>query len=426
MDTIKDTYFKQNATGVALVEFFWGLGFPVILESTFLQIFLKNIGASDFMIGMVPSILIIGISIFPLLSSYFGRNHEQKKMIVLYLHLISSLSTLLFGLFLFFTTDTTIILPVFFISYIIFSFCIGLTFPVWLHFLVKIFSEKNSVKGLGIMYTAQNIAKIIASIFILKVIETYSFSLYSAAWIFLLSGVLFLVGSICFLFTKELPPDEEPVFINETFFAHSIDTIMEMVRNKNLIKYLIGDLDNYVLLTIISFYANYATQFFGIKDYTAAGLFVIFIFSGSIVSNIIFGTMGFLSLKNKYLSTKALSLVSILILIYLPTLSGFLLASFLMGICRGTRGMIYSPAIKKFCDRDDTTGYFAVAPLLTIVFGSGFPAFFGLMLDYNSHLGSTAYKIMFAVSFGLVCVTLIVGFFTDFNKKLQKQPLKIT
>ena len=72
-----------------------------------------------------------------------------------------------------------------------------------------------------------------------------------------------------------------------------------MVKNKNLIRYLIGDLDNYVLITIISFYANYATQYFSIKDYTAAGLFVVFIFSGSIVSNIVLGTMGFLSLKNK-------------------------------------------------------------------------------------------------------------------------------
>ncbi len=31
--------------GVATVELFWGLGFPVVLESTFLQLFLKSLGA---------------------------------------------------------------------------------------------------------------------------------------------------------------------------------------------------------------------------------------------------------------------------------------------------------------------------------------------------------------------------------------------
>jgi MFS family permease len=422
MDLLKDNYFKRNAASVAMVEFFWGLGFPVILESTFLQIFLKNNGASDFLIGLVPSILIAGISIFPLISSYLTRNHEFKKKIVLYLHVVSSGSTLAFGVFLFFVKDETLILPAFFFSYVIFSLCIGLTIPVWLHFLVKIFSEKRNVQGLSIMYLSQNIAKVIASVFILKMVGSYSFSLYSAAWIFLCAGFSFLIGSLCFIFTKEVPSTENQPILKNSFFQHTKDTIVEMVRNKNFLKYLIGDLDNYVMLTVISFYANYATQYFGIKNATAAGLFVGFIYSGSILSNLLLGTLNFMSLKNKFLSTKVLSLVTLAVLIYYPTFSGFLLASLLMGFCRGTRGIIYSPSVKKFSKREDTTGYFAVAPLLTIVFGSGFPVLFGKMLDYFSYLGSTSYKIMFAICFCTIIITLIFGYFTDFNEEFKNTP----
>ena len=43
-----------------VVEFFWGLGFPIVLESTFLQLFLKNLGASSFVIGIVPALFIFG------------------------------------------------------------------------------------------------------------------------------------------------------------------------------------------------------------------------------------------------------------------------------------------------------------------------------------------------------------------------------
>jgi MFS family permease len=415
MDSLKDKHFKRNAASVAVVEFFWGLGFPVILESTFLQIFLKNMGASDFLIGLVPSILIFGISIFPLVSSYLTRNHEHKKKIVLMLHVISSCSTLVFGIFLFFVQDTALILPVFFMSYVIFSLCIGLTFPVWLHFLVKIFSARKNVQGLSIMYLAQNTAKLIASIFIIKVVEAFSFSLVSAAWIFLCSGICFLIGSFCFVFTKELPAGGNSPVLRDSFFRHTRDTIVEMLQNRNLVKYLISDLDNYVLVTVISFYAVYATQYFGIQDYTAAGLFVAAIYTGSIVSNLLLGTMDYMSLKNKFLSTKILSLGTLLLLIFYPTFSGFLGASFLMGFCRGTRGMIYSPAVKKFCTREDTTGYFAVAPLLTIGFGSGFPAVFGKMLDHFSHLGSLSYKIMFAVSFFIILLTLVSGWLTNFH-----------
>jgi len=32
MNTPKDTYFRQNAAGVAMVEFFWSLGFPACLR----------------------------------------------------------------------------------------------------------------------------------------------------------------------------------------------------------------------------------------------------------------------------------------------------------------------------------------------------------------------------------------------------------
>ncbi|MCP4672755.1 MAG: MFS transporter [Desulfobacula sp.] len=420
MESHKDRYFKRNAASVAVVEAFWGFGIPVILESTFLQLFLKHIGASDFLIGLVPSILILGISIFPLFSSYLTRNYETKKNIVLNLHVVSSCATLFFGVFLFFVKDTSLILPVFFISYVIFSVCIGLTVPVWLNFLVKIFSARRSVQGLSIMYLAQNIAKLIASVFIIKIVEACSFSIYSAAWIFFISGISFLIGSLCFCFTKEVQIKPRQPFLKDSFFTHTRETIVEIVQNKNLVRYLIGDLDNYVLLTTIAFYANYATQYFNIKDYTAAGLFVAFIYTGSIVANFVFGTLNFMCLKNKFLSIKILNLFTLIVLICFPTLTGFLCASFLMGLCQGTRGIIYSPCVKRFCKRDDATGYFAVLPLLTIVFGSGFPVLFGSMLDTFAYLGSMSYKIMFGISFCLVVVTLIFAFLTNFNEEFTK------
>lgn len=415
-ETGKDRVFRRNACGVALVEFFWGLGFPVIMESTFLQIFLKKVGASDFLIGMVPAIVIFGISIFPLFSAYLTRNQTHKKMIVLWLHAVSSLSVLAFGVYLFFVRDSALILPAFFLSYVIFSFCIGLTFPVWLNFLVKIFSEKKNVQGLSIMMIAQNAAKIISALFIMKIVDAYSLSVQSAAWIFFLAGCLFLCGSFCFLITREISSRREmPLLGNESFVSHTVATVGEMVKNRNLMLFLAGDIDNYVTMTAIAFYANYATQYFGVSAATASGLFVCFIYSGAIAANVILGTVNFLSLKSKFISTKILCLTMLLILVFWPALPGFLAASFLMGVCRGTRSIIYSPSIKRFGKREDVTGYFAVAPLLTGMFGSGFPVVFGKMLDHFAYLGSRAYGIMFAVSMGVVLVALAAAWATRFD-----------
>lgn len=422
MDAHKDRYFARNAAGIALVEFFWGLGYPVVMESTFLQIFLKTQGASDFLIGLVPAILMLGVSVFPLFSSYLTRNQENKRPIVLGLHLVSSVSSLGFGLFLFWAKDPGLILPAFFISYVIFSLCLGLTLPIWLNFLVKIFSAQKNVQGISIMYTAQNMAKILASIFILQVVETFSFSLISAAWIFLMAGLLFLAGSFCFLITHELP-GSEPIFPRKvSFFRHTWETIQEITNNQNLVKYLAGDLDHYILLTVMAFYANYSTQHFGIQHYTAAGLFVCFIYSGAILANILLGTFNFLSLKHKFISTKIITLILLCLLIFSPGLGSFLGVSFLMGVCRGTRSILYSPAMKRFSQRQDATAIFATAPLLTIAFGSGFPLFFGHMLDRLSYLGQGAYQIMFGVCILCVAITLVFAWTTDFDPKPKKTP----
>ncbi len=67
----KDNYFKRNVFGITGVEFLWGLGMPVVIESTILQLFMKNLGATSFQIGLIPAFFAIGYSIFALWGCYF-------------------------------------------------------------------------------------------------------------------------------------------------------------------------------------------------------------------------------------------------------------------------------------------------------------------------------------------------------------------
>ena len=265
---------------------------------------------------------------------------------------------------------------------------------------------------------AQGIAKLISSFIILKTIEKFGFSTLSAAYIFLIAGLLFLIGSFCFLSTKEISDDRKIFKNSESFSRHTKNTIKEILKNKNFLKYLIGDLDNYVVITTISFYAVYATEFFSIKASTAAGLFVGFYYAGSIVANLLLGPFDFIEfmdLKKKFISTKILTIAGLLLLIFMPTLTGFFVASCLFGFCRGTRSIIFSPAVKMFSNKEDSTGYFAIAPLLTIIFGSGLPVFYGTMLDMFGGMQENAYKIMFGMSIFLTLIIFYFALITDFK-----------
>ena len=421
MDRQKDARFRQNVLGVAAVELLWGLGFPIVLESTFLQLFLKSLGASSFAVGIAPSLFVFGISTFPLFASYIARNQRFKRPLVIYLHVVSGLSIFLFGAALAFITEKKDALALFFVSYTVFSLCIGLTIPIWFNYLMRIFSEARAVSGLGYMMIAQNIGKIVASFFILKIVDAYAFSLQSSAWVFMATGLLFIAGSFCFLFTSEVAEPHESKRDTSSFLRHIGRELAEICGNRRFLYYLLADLDTYVILTVMSFDANYATGFFGVSVQVAAVTFVACIYAGSITVNILFGTMNLLGLKQKLVLTKFVTLLLLALLIFLPGLYTFLVVSYLLGFARAIRNMIYAPSVKKFAARTDATGYFSLAPILTIPIATGLPLLFGQALDVLSFMEADGYRLLFAFCAGFILVTLYFAVQTDYEDVARRK-----
>jgi MFS family permease len=417
MDTpIKDRYYVRNVVGISVVEFIWGLGLPVVVESTFLQLFLKNMGASGFALGMIPFFFFIGTSIFALLSSYMTNGMVFKRRAVVLLHLVSGISLLVFGALLA-LLGTANILVMFFICYAVFSVCIGMTLPVWLNYLVKIFSEDRSTSGLAYMMIAQNTAKLISSLVILKVVERYAFAPMAAAIIFLVVGLLFVLGSLFFFLTREESERESASPVRPSFFSFVRDTQRHMVRNRNFLVFLGSDLELYIVVTVISFYAAYATDFGGVAPAVAAGVFVGLIYSGAIMSNVLLGTLGWLSLKHKAMASKLASITAVLLLaIWCEPLS-FFLASFLLGASRGTRMIVFAPAVKKLSGLSDATPYFAVAPILTLPLAMGLPLACGHFLDRMAWMQGDAYRLMLGVVALLLVGTLVCAWRTDFSRQ---------
>lgn len=417
MDYQKDIYFRRNVLAVSMVEFFWGLGFPIVLESTFLQLFLKHLGASSFAIGIVPSLLMTGIACFPVFSSYLSRNVRMKMPLVLFLHLISAFSILLFGLTLFFTQQSESVLPLFFISYSVFSICMGLTIPVWLNYVVRIFSEAKSVPGLGYMMLAQNIGKVIASFFILTIVEKYSFSSGSTPWVFIVTGLFFVIGSLCFVFTREVADEDDGIREKISFLVHTRESFKEIISNRRFLVFLAAaDLEFIVIITSLSFYANYATIYFNVPVAVAAGGFVACIYAGSITVNIFLGALNYFSLKQKFVLSKIITVLMLTLLIFLPGYPVFFLVSYLLGFGRATRNMVYPPSVKKFAARSDATSYFALAPILTLPVTAGYPLLFGHLLDRLAGLGQVSYQMLFGLSVVIAAAAAFLALTTDYQE----------
>jgi len=56
---------------------------PVVVESTFLQLFLRNLGASNFLIGLIPTLFSGGVAVFSLFAGTLTGHVEHKRPAVI-------------------------------------------------------------------------------------------------------------------------------------------------------------------------------------------------------------------------------------------------------------------------------------------------------------------------------------------------------
>jgi len=411
----KDDFYARNIVGISMVEFSWGLGMPIVIESTFLQLFITRLGASSFEVGLIPTLFFFGTSFFSLLASYTTARMRFKQKPVFWLHLLSGLSLLAFGVFLRIFGPIEQILTVFFLSYAVFSLVMGMTIPVWYNYLVHIFSEQKAVSGIAFMLIAQNLAKLIGSLVIVRIVDAYAFSTSSSAYLFIGVGGLFALGSFFFLLTREVPADMTATdWVKKSLLQYTLVSARHMLNNLNFLKFLAGDFGFYAVVTVISFYANFATTYCGVSPAIAAGLFVAAVYVGAIAASFFLGTLNWLGLKQKYLLSNGLSCIAIVLLVWVPLQWVFLLSSWLLGAARGTRMVAYAPAVKKISGLADSTSYFAISPLLMLPFAAGLPLLAGRFLDHFAALGGDAYRWLFLFCAGLALVSFLFIRRTDF------------
>ncbi len=393
-------YFLRNTIGISSVELFWGLGMPVVMESTFLQLFLRSLGADNFTIGFIPIFFYVGVSVFSLVSGYFTAHMARKRTMVILLHILAAVPILVFGALLKALGLNRGTLPLFFICYAFFSLGVGLILPSWQNYLVKIFPDDRVMRAHSIMWITASLAKFLSSFVIMGIVERYSFSVQGASMIFFLVGCVFLAGSFFFLFTKEHTAGPARIVSRRHTFVRDVHRAL---RNRNYLYFLFSDLEQYAVIGILAFYANYASEYCAIKPSLAAGMFVALIYLGNLLVSIFFGWMGLLQLRAKTLLAKLFSLIAVVLLISFQSLWTFLLVSFLFGVSRGTRTLVFAPVVKRLCGQADATNFFAIAPLLTLPLSALIPLLTGKFLDVTAYLGANSYRIMFS-GMGLLMV----------------------
>jgi hypothetical protein len=397
---VMDRFFWRNTAGISGTEVFWGIALPVIVESTFLQVFLGSIGAGSGMIGAIPSLFALCIAIFAPLSSFLTSHLKHKKRAVILFHALSAVPVVLYG----------VLLPLlpggglwfFFVSYFAISAVIGMTLPLWQNFTVNVFSPRMAMKGLSVMYIVQTAFRVLGGVLIMLIIRKYTIATDTASLIFIGAGLFLFAGSFSFLAVKEEPSGDtkDSAHTLRTFVAAARD----ILRNRSFTLFALSSVEGITCITAMSFMAHFAVAHRSVPEAAAAGLLSAAVSTGSVAGSILFGWLNFGSIKTKYAASKVLTITGVALVIAGHSLSVFVAAALLFGVARGIYMIAFSPAVKRLSGREDATDYFSVFPVLVLPFSSGLPLAAGKLVERFAQT-EAAYVVMFAVLGGITLLT---------------------
>ena len=407
-DASLDRDFLRNTVGVSGVELFWGLGLPVVFESTFLQLLLRSFGASSTVIGLLPTMFSTGTAAFSLVSVYLTAKLVRRRGVVVAVHVVASLPLTALGLVLVARGEAPGILALFLVGYGAFCLGMGLLIPLWQDYVVRIFSDTRALPAMSVMLTVQSAGRLVGSYVILRVVERYAFSSGSSGVVFILVSVAFAAGSLLFLLTREPhAPAAGGAGADQTRAHLFSGSLVRALRNRPFLRLLGTDLEYFALGGVIAFYANFAAEHCGVSPAVASGLFVASSYVGIFAANVVFGWFDLLTVRAKYLVSKSLALAAIPLICFVSTAWAFLVASLLIGFSRGTRVLCYGPVVRRISGQSDAPTYFALAPLLTLPLAAGIPLLAGGVLDLLRDMGAGSYRLVF-LALGCVMIAGLV------------------
>ncbi len=413
-------YFARNAAAISSGEFLWGLGLPVVMESTFVTVFLSFAGATNTQIGLSGLVLSVSFAAVPLFAAFSTSKMPYKKGPTVWLQVIASAGIIFLGLAYILAGSKSNAYMIFIIFYSFFAVGIASTIPVWQNFIVKIFTPKDSIRGMSVMMLAQNSAKLLSGFILALTIGKSGISVYGAGFIFAAAGLLFLAGSFAYAYAVE---DRDNIDHDRGrdlpgYFSFYIRHIL---KNRNMVFFLLQDIEFSATVVFISFYSRFAIDYCGIPASMASGVFIIMIFTGAVISNLLLGFTRNISLKARYLAIKAGTLAGMAALILFRSEAAFFVTSLLLGFSRSGRIQLYGPAVKGMSGLADASPYYAIAPLIIMPVTSLLPVTMGTLLDKLSFMKSGAFTAGFIFLFIVAGLSLIPFAMLRFGKTADEK-----
>lgn len=340
-------------------------GLVFISFNTIFPVFLKKLGANNFLISLIPFITIAGSSFPQLFAAHYVKNLSVKKPFTAFIGLLQRVPWLIMGLItvLWGKSSPSLVLITALLMLIFYMVAGGISGPVWFDLISKITPISLRGRLMSARAIIGQLFGILGSFFTAYIIGNTVYPYNYGALFFIAFGLL-MVSWIAFVFLRE-PADE--IEENTNDFWIFIKTIPGILRNnKDFRNFVISRALFELSLSVTAFYSVYSIKHFSLSD-SYAGVFTTITSIAYVVGNVV---LGYLGDKKGHKLNLVIGMITCtagaLFAIIAPSIMFFYVIFVLASIAQATKDISVSNITVEFCESQERAAYIAISSIIMI------------------------------------------------------------
>ena len=350
--------YRWNFAIIAGVDSCWGFGGAFASYAAILPVFLKQLGASNFVIGLLPAVFMFSLTTPQLLVARLTRHMPVKKFFFTLTHYPGCLGLLPLSYLVFCLggTHNRALVAATLVWLALFGLSISFAMPMWVNLMAKLFPPAVRGKSFGYVFVLYSTCGSIGSMCAAQVLDRFEFPT-SFALLFLVGGVVLSGCVTSFFWLREPPKQPDRAERGGRFWRDVVDILREGGSFRWL---LVARAVGAFCLMGTAFYTVAGVEKFDLTV-GAAGRYGAVLLGAQVAGSLIAGWLGDrLGFKLVAVLAPAFDLAAAALAILAPSPSWYHLVMILWGLRRSFAMVGMHNLSIEFCPTFDKTTFIAL------------------------------------------------------------------
>ena len=247
----------RNALAYAVPELFWGMAWGATLEGPLIAAFSTAFGGGEAFVGTVALLTMVGIGLPMFFSAYWVESFQHKRAFVFWGHIVGGAVFFAVALLLVLAgpTHPGVVRVAYAVGLTLFFLSVGFLIPGWMALVGELFPPHAQPRVLGATFFANRIGALCGGALAFSILDRPWSALDQWTLLFVVAGVLGVVGSLPFLWIVETPRERPP----RPRFPVYLRSLVQAFRDlPALRKFILADVIAVTSMITLSFYARAA------------------------------------------------------------------------------------------------------------------------------------------------------------------------